>query len=385
VSAPAVAAPATRWSAADEAAMRRALELAELGLATTDPNPRVGCVLTREGRTVGEGWHERAGTPHAEVLALRAAGDQAAGATAYVTLEPCAHFGRTPPCADALVAAGVARVVYAVPDPNPKVNGQGAARLAAAGIVVEAGLLRPEGEAQNPGFLQRLRQGRPWVRLKQAMSVDGRVALASGASRWITGEAARSDVQSWRARSSCILTGSGTVLADDPALNVRVGAEPRRQPLRVVLDSSLRTPTDARLLREPGETLLLAASDAAPAEATVARLQERGARIERVARGARGLDLGAVIERLASLEVNELWIEAGPRLAGAWLDSGLVDEWFVYLAPLVLGSAARPLLELAEPQSIAAARRFEFHDQRAFGPDLRLILRPRREICGRAC
>jgi diaminohydroxyphosphoribosylaminopyrimidine deaminase/5-amino-6-(5-phosphoribosylamino)uracil reductase len=376
----AVARPtAGEFSAADEAAMRRALELAALGLASTDPNPRVGCVLELDGRTVGEGWHERPGLPHAEVLALREAGERAVGATAYVTLEPCAHFGRTPPCADALIAARVARVVYALADPNPRVNGQGAARLAAAGIRVESGLLGPEAEALNPGFLKRLRHGRPWVRLKQAMSLDGRVALASGASRWITGEAARADVQAWRARSSCILTGSGTVLADDPSLSVRTGPLPRRQPLRVVLDSSLRTPPAARLLAEPGATLLFAASDLRGAEAAAARLIGRGARIESVARAAGGLDLAAVLARLANLEVNELWIEAGPRLAGAWLASGLVDEWLLYVAPLALGPAARPLVEIQEPPTLAAALRFELRAIESFGPDLRLSLAPRRE------
>jgi diaminohydroxyphosphoribosylaminopyrimidine deaminase/5-amino-6-(5-phosphoribosylamino)uracil reductase len=373
--------PAGEFSAADEAAMRRALELAARGLASTDPNPRVGCVLELEGRTVGEGWHERPGLPHAEVLALREAGERAVGATAYVTLEPCAHFGRTPPCADALIAARVARVVYALADPNPRVNGQGAARIAAAGIRVESGLLGPEAEALNSGFLKRLRHGRPWVRLKQAMSLDGRVALANGKSRWITGEAARADVQAWRARSSCILTGSGTVLADDPSLNVRIGPLPRRQPLRVVLDSSLRTPPAARLLAEPGETLLFAASDVqgAAAEAAAAQLLGRGARIESVARAAGGLDLSAVLARLANLEVNELWIEAGPRLAGAWLASGFVDEWLLYVAPLALGPAARPLVEIQEPPTLAAALRFELRAIESFGPDLRLSLAPRPE------
>jgi diaminohydroxyphosphoribosylaminopyrimidine deaminase/5-amino-6-(5-phosphoribosylamino)uracil reductase len=371
--------PAPRFSAGDERAMRRALELAARGLATTDPNPRVGCVVVQGDLIVGEGWHERAGEAHAEVHALREAGSRAAGASVYVTLEPCAHFGRTPPCADALLAARVARVVFASDDPNPLVSGRGVARLAAAGIKVEAGLLREEADALNPGFLQRLRLGRPWVRLKQAASLDGRVALASGASRWITGEAARADVQAWRARSSCILTGSGTVLADDPELSVRIGPEPRRQPLRVVLDTSLRTPPEARLLAAPGGLIFTSNGSLHTAAAAAARLSARGARIEPVDEAAGGLDLSAVLRRLAELDMNEVWVEAGPRLAGALLQAELVDEWLLFLAPRVLGPGSLPLLEIPAPPTIAAATHFDLHDVRRFGDDLRLMLRPGRK------
>src|SRR3984885_4037301 len=263
--------------------MTRALELAARGLATTHPNPRVGCVIARDGQIIGEGWHERAGEAHAEVVALGAAGAAAAGASAYVTLEPCSHFGRTPPCADALIRAQIARVVFAIGDPNPRVGGAGALRLRQAGIEVESGLLAREAEELNAGYLSRMRRGRPWVRIKLAMSLDGRTALANGSSRWITGEEARTDVQRWRARSSAVLTGVGTVLADDPRLGVRLPVEeaapPRRQPLRVVLDPQLRTPVAARLFEGGGEVLILTTL-AAPDDARAAELTARGARLE---------------------------------------------------------------------------------------------------------
>ena len=265
----------------DRSAMQRALTLAVRGLETTDPNPRVGCVIAQRGRIIGEGWHERAGEPHAEVAALRAAGSQAAGAAVYVTLEPCSHHGRTPPCVEALIAARVARVVIATDDPNPLVDGKGAAALRAAGIAVESGLLAQEATELNAGFFKRMRSGRPLVRVKLAMSLDGRTALANGESRWITGEAARADVHHWRARSSAILTGVGTVLADDPRLDVRLPGEaggPRRQPLRVVLDTELRTPAAARLFEMPGEVLILTGLTS-PDNARAASLTARGARI----------------------------------------------------------------------------------------------------------
>jgi len=267
----------------DRFAMQRALTLAARGLETTDPNPRVGCVIAQRGRIVGEGWHARAGGNHAEVEALQAAGEAAAGAHVYVTLEPCSHHGRTPPCVEALSAARVARVVYAIGDPNPVVNGRGAAALRAAGIAVETGLMEKEAAELNAGFITRMHTGRPLVRLKLAMSLDGRTALASGVSRWITGEAAREDVQHWRARSSAVLTGIGTVLADDPQLGVRLPAPvpggERRQPLRVVLDAQLRTPVTARLFEPGGEPLILTAVTA-PDDSRAMRLSERGARVE---------------------------------------------------------------------------------------------------------
>ena len=309
----------------DRFAMQRALALAARGLATTQPNPRVGCVIVQRGRVVGEGWHERAGGgARGSAGAARRPAQQAAGATAYVTLEPCNHHGRTPPCVDALIAARVARVVYAVADPNPLVNGRGAAALRAAGITVESGLLEPEAHRRSTwGSFKRMRTGRPWVRVKLAMSLDGRTALANGASQWITGEAAREDVQRWRARSSAILTGVGTVLADDPRLDVRLaeegGPSEPRQPLRVVLDGALRTPPEARLFSTAGEVLILTAvpADDPRWEPRCAALAAQGARIETLPAAADGLALPGVLERLGELEVNELQVEAGATLAGA--------------------------------------------------------------------
>jgi diaminohydroxyphosphoribosylaminopyrimidine deaminase/5-amino-6-(5-phosphoribosylamino)uracil reductase len=358
------------FNAFDRLAMARALELAARGLATTQPNPRVGCVIARDGRIVGEGWHERAGEAHAEVRALAAAGAAAAGASAYVTLEPCSHFGRTPPCADALVSARVAHVVFAIEDPDPRVAGAGALRLRNAGIEVESGLLAAQAEELNVGFFSRLRRRRPWVRIKLAMSLDGRTALASGASRWITGEAARADVQQWRARSSAVLTGIGTVLADDPRLDVRAG-NVRHQPLRVVLDSRLRTPLNARILARPGETLLFSAIDDS---ARRSALELQGARVERFAYSPP--DLGQVLVRLAELEINEVLVEAGPTLAGAFLQAGLADELLLYVAPVLLGPQARALVQLPELTDLAQGRRFTLMNTSAVGSDLRLHLRP---------
>ncbi|HEY8051265.1 MAG TPA: bifunctional diaminohydroxyphosphoribosylaminopyrimidine deaminase/5-amino-6-(5-phosphoribosylamino)uracil reductase RibD [Steroidobacteraceae bacterium] len=364
----------------DRFAMQRALTLAARGLESTDPNPRVGCVIAQRGRVVGEGWHERAGEAHAEVAALRVAGAQAAGATVYVTLEPCSHHGRTPPCTDALIAARVARVVYSIADPNPLVNGQGAGLLRAAGITVEAGLLADEARELNAGFIQRMQRGRPLVRVKLAMSLDGRTALDNGASRWITGEAAREDVQHWRARSSAVLTGIGTVLADDPRLDVRLADEvpgrPRRQPLRVVLDARLRTPADARLFASGGEVLILTALDTAD-DARAAELTERGARIESLPAVAGRLALTTVIERLGELEANEVLVEAGPTLVGALLHASLVDELLVYVAPILLGPTARALVELPQLREITDAPAFSLIDTSQVGEDVRLRLRPR--------
>ena len=366
----------------DRTAMQRALELAARGLTTTQPNPRVGCVIARKGRVLAEGWHERAGESHAEVAALGAAGAEAAGATAYVTLEPCSHHGRTPPCVDALIAAKVARVVYAVADPNPQVSGRGAARLREAGIAVEAGLLESEAAELNAGFLKRMRTGRPWVRVKLAASLDGRTALANGASRWISGAAARQDVQHWRARSSAILTGTGTVLADDPRLDVRLPGEAggeRRQPLRVVLDSSLRTPPEARLFSVAGEVLIVTAVPATDPrwEPRCAALAARGARIETLPAVNERVPLPAVLERLGELETNELQVEAGPTLAGELLRQGLADELLLYLAPKLLGPTARPLLAFPELTELDAAPSFAIAEVARVGDDLRLRLKPR--------
>jgi diaminohydroxyphosphoribosylaminopyrimidine deaminase / 5-amino-6-(5-phosphoribosylamino)uracil reductase len=356
----------------DSRYLRRALELAARGLYTTDPNPRVGCVLVRAERVVGEGWHERAGEAHAEVNALRAAGDAAAGATAYVTLEPCAHTGRTPPCTQALIDARFARVVYAIGDPNP-LSGAGAAVLRAAGIEVQADVLAPEARALNPGFFKRMRAGLPWVRVKLAASLDGRTALANGASRWVTAPAARQDAQRFRARSSVVLSGSGTVLADDPALNVRIeGAT--RQPLRVLLDSELRVPPTARMFDREGPALVFTASEDGVRRA---ELERRGVRVETVARSAQGgLELAAVLRRLGQLEANEIWVEAGAHLVGALLQSRLVDEFIVYLAPSLLGPTARPLVELPEISQLEQRMRLEFSECKPVGPDLRLTAVP---------
>jgi len=355
------------FSATDERMMSRALALAERGLFTTQPNPRVGCVIAHGDTVVGEGWHVRAGEPHAEPIALRAAGERARGATAYVTLEPCAHHGRTPPCADALIEAGIARVVAATSDPNPKAVG-GLERLRAAGIEVAVGLKEREARALNVGFFSRIERGRPWVRVKIAASLDGRTALANGESKWITSTAARDDVQRWRARSSAILTGIGTELADDPRLTVRLDAD-HVAPLRVVLDSTLRTPADSHVLDGGVPTLIIHARDAKPSD-------RRFAHVELLAvDGENGrLDLAAVLAELARREVNELQIEAGPILSGAFLAAGLVDELLLYLAPTLLGDTAQPMARLPALPALAAAATMTLVEQSTCGPDLRLRL-----------
>lgn len=359
------------FSVDDRRHMARAIHLAWRGLYTTDPNPRVGCVLFRDGTVVGEGWHERAGGPHAEVHALQAAGDAARGATAYVTLEPCSHHGRTAPCADALVDAGVARVVAATVDPNPRVAGQGLERLRQAGIEVASGLLEGEAEALNPGFFQRQRAGRPYLRCKLAMGLDGRTAMASGESQWITGEAARTDVHRLRARSSAIMTGIGTVLADDPSMNVRLegdGAEVRH-PLRVVLDPRLSMPESARMLSLPGETLVVTAADDPKQQA---RLEAAGAQVMRLAGGPDRIDLHAVMGELAAREVNEVLLETGATLSGAVLQAGLIDELVVYMAPLLMGDGARGLFHLPGLERMADRVPLEIADIRAVGRDWRI-------------
>ncbi len=369
------------FSDLDHQYMGRALVLARRGLYTTDPNPRVGCVLVRDGAVVGEGWHVRAGEGHAEVNALRQAGERARGATAYVTLEPCSHHGRTPPCADTLVNAGIARMVCAMVDPNPAVAGRGLERLRSAGVEVHSGLLEAQARALNPGFIKRMEQGRPWVRLKLAMSLDGRTAMASGESQWITGPAARADVQRLRARSSAILTGIDSVLHDDSSLTVRadeLGLAPvqaeqivQRQPLRVVLDSQLRLPSAAKLLSQPGRTLVVTL---AQDETRAAALRAAGAEVVRRDDRER-IDLAGVIEYLAQAEqCNELLVECGARLAGAFVAAGLVDELVVYMAPKLLGSAARPLLELPL-ERMAQQVPLELVELRHLGADLRLTWR----------
>ncbi len=360
----------SEWLSDDYRYMARALMLAQRGLYGTDPNPRVGCVLVKDGMIVGEGWHQRAGDPHAEVNALDTASDRARGATAYVTLEPCCHYGRTPPCTDALLNAGIARLVAAMSDPNPQVAGKGLTILRDAGVTVECGLLEVEARALNPGFIQRMTQGRPWVRVKLAMSLDGRTALASGESRWLTGEAARQDAQRLRARASAVLTGSGTLLADDPSLNVRL-PETTRQPLRVILDTELRTPPTAKILRLPGSVLIFtAAADPAAQELLLAA----GAEIVVMPRAERGLNLRSVMAELARRECNELQVECGPTLAGALLQAGLVDELVIYMAPLLLGNRARGLFQLPELTRMQERRELEILETRAVGRDWRLTL-----------
>lgn len=361
------------FRAEDRQHMARALQLAARGLETTHPNPRVGCVIVAGSTVVGEGWHARAGGPHAEADALARAGTAARGATAYVTLEPCCHEGRTPACTTGLIAAGVARVIYAAGDPNPRVNGGGARALESAGIAVHGGLLAAESEKLNAGFMQRMRRGWPLVRSKIAASLDGRTALADGSSQWLTEAAAREDVQRWRARSDVILTGVGTVLADDPALNVRAAADVAPlQPLRVVLDSAFRTPPTARILNKPGKVLLLGAGGRERREALTAR----GAEVEAAALVAGRLDLAAVLRRLGEREINEVWVEAGATLNGALLAAGLIDELVVYLAASVLGSNARGMFDLEPLASLDVRPRFRLQNVRQVGEDLRLIYTP---------
>lgn len=357
-------------NATDLRHLQDALSLARQGLNTTAPNPRVGSVIVRDGRVIGRGYHAKAGEPHAEILALRDAGD-ARGATVYVTLEPCSHHGRTPPCSDALIRAGVARVVVAMQDPNPKVAGQGLARLRDAGIEVQCGLLETEARALNPGFIKRMQQGLPWLRLKLAMSLDGRTAMASGESQWITGEAARADVQQLRARSCAILTGIGTALADDPALTVRL-AGTERQPLRVVVDSRLRLPPTAKLLQQPGATLVVTASDNTERRAA---LEQAGAEVAVLPGPARQVDLRATLQLLAERHCNEVMVEAGSALGGALWQAGLVDALTVYMAPTLLGSAAQPLLELPFAR-MAQQQRLLIDAITAVGDDWRIDARP---------
>ncbi|GEK72193.1 MULTISPECIES: bifunctional diaminohydroxyphosphoribosylaminopyrimidine deaminase/5-amino-6-(5-phosphoribosylamino)uracil reductase RibD [Halomonas] len=367
-----------------ESWMARALVLARRGLYTTDPNPRVGCVLVKDGRRVGEGWHQRAGEPHAEVHALRDAGEAARGATAYVTLEPCSHHGRTGPCAEALVEAGVAKVVVAMRDPNPLVAGNGIARLRAAGIEVEVGLLEAQARALNPGFVSRMAAGRPFVRLKMAMSLDGRTAMRSGESQWITGPRARCQVQRLRARSSAVITGVESVIFDNSRLTLRADqlelpdaeAIAARQPLRVVVDSRLRLPEAAACLREPGRTLV-ATVDGHDAERR-ARLEAAGAEVLALPAGKDGrVDLAALLGHLAEREaVNEALLETGATLAGAMLDAGLVDEMQLFVAPTLLGGEARPLFALPGLETMAERKPLEILDIRAVGRDWRITARP---------
>ncbi|MDD3610070.1 MAG: bifunctional diaminohydroxyphosphoribosylaminopyrimidine deaminase/5-amino-6-(5-phosphoribosylamino)uracil reductase RibD [Halothiobacillaceae bacterium] len=361
--------------------MARALQLAHHGLYTTDPNPRVGCIIVRDGVVVGEGFHARAGEPHAEVHALNAAGERSRGATAYVTLEPCSHHGRTPPCAPRLAAAGVTRVVTAMEDPNPKVAGRGHALLREAGVEVLTGVLEAEAQALNEGFVKRMRTGRPLVRVKLGASLDARTALADGASQWITGPAARADVQRLRARSSLVLSSARTVREDGARLDVRLsaadlgGEDPVRQPVRLVLDREGRLGPDLPLFDSPAPVWV--AVDAALEESVRARLAGTAAQVLALPVTGGRFDLPALLDALGAREINELLVEAGPRLAGAFLAAQLVDELVLYVAPTLLGDAARPLAVLPGPAQLAQRLNWRWADVRQVGDDLRLTLRPR--------
>jgi diaminohydroxyphosphoribosylaminopyrimidine deaminase/5-amino-6-(5-phosphoribosylamino)uracil reductase len=351
----------------DHECMALALRLARKGLATTHPNPRVGCVITANGEIVGRGWHERAGEAHAEVQALREAGGRSDGGTAYVTLEPCSHSGRTPPCVDALIAAGISRVVFAVEDPNPAVNGAGMRRLRKAGIEVQSGLMLAQAEALNCGFLKRMRHQRPWVRIKLAQSVDGHIALANGSSQWISGPESRADVQNWRARSDAVLTGIGTVLSDNPSLNVRTQKD-ARQPARVIVDSHWRMPAGARMLGLPGKTII-AGLDARPVPDTLAE-----AAAECLVLPARegSVDLLALLAELAQREINEVQVEAGGKLCGALLQQDLVDEVLIYQAPILLGGGAISPFAAPHLDNMDDRVHLKWVDSRRIGRDLRL-------------
>lgn len=359
----------TDFTALDHQHMAHALRLAERAAYTARPNPMVGCVIARDEVVVGEGWHQRTGGPHAEVFALRQAGEQARGATAYVTLEPCAHHGRTPPCALALIEAGVSRVVAAMRDPFPKVDGGGFVLLREAGIAVAEGLMAAQARELNQGFLSRIERGRPWVRVKLAASLDGRTAMADGRSKWITGPAAREDVQHWRARAGAILTGAATVLADDPMLTVRLTDTEVLPPLRVVLDARLRSLDCARVREGGAPTLYLHDAAVRPPEAADAEFASVPSHDGR-------LDLGAVLALLAERGINEVHTEAGATLAGALLAGGWVDELLLYQAPTLLGEHGRPLLSGLGIHAMDDQRRMRVVDQRQVGGDLRLLLRP---------
>lgn len=356
--------------------MAEALRLAAQGMNTTRPNPRVGCVLVKAGVCVGRGWHQRAGESHAEVHALRQAGKQAQGATAYVTLEPCSHQGKTPPCANALIEAGVTRVVAAMQDPNPLVAGRGLQALQAAGITVQSGLCETQARELNVGFVQRMERGLPFVRVKMGMSLDGGTALKNGVSQWITSPQSRADVQRLRARSCAILTGIGTVLADDPSLNVRLPPAhiegPVPEPLRVVLDSAWRIPLSAKMLRLPGKVIVYGSESAQPQRR--AALQQSGLETQTIAQRDSGLDLSAVLRDLAARGINEVLVEAGATLAGALVQEGLVNELVLYQAPRLLGDSARGAFALGELTELNQAGPMRVVDLRQIGPDSRITM-----------
>ena len=372
--------------------MAKAIQLAKKGRYTTHPNPRVGCIITKNKQIIAEGFHQRAGQPHAEINALDALNQSgeialARGATAYVTLEPCSHTGKTPPCANALIDAGISRVVIAMQDPNPRVAGQGIARLKAAGIEVKVGVLEQQARALNPGFIKRMEQGLPWVRVKLAMSLDGRTAMASGESQWITAEQARADVQRYRAQADAILTGIGTLLADDPSLNVRLSASDLeiegevRQPARVILDSQLQTPRDAKLLGLPGETIIMVSTATfahSDKSKKIKALQSKGIQILPIetnkSNNKGSLSLPAVLKALAKQQINEVHVEAGATLCGSLIQQRLADEVILYMAPIFMGSDARGLLNLPGLDKMQDKITLNINDIRAIGKDWRITI-----------
>lgn len=364
----------SEFSHADHEHMGEALRLAEKGLYTTDPNPRVGAVVVKDGKVIGRGFHKRAGEAHAEILALQEAGAAAKAATLYVTLEPCAHEGKTPPCADAVVKAGVARVVAAMTDPNPEVAGKGFEKLKAAGIAVAEGLMSAQSKALNPGFISRMTRGRPWVRSKLAASMDGRTALDNGESKWISCDASREDVHRWRARSSAVLTGIGTLLADDPTFTVRLPGE-WRQPKKIIVDTNLSTPVDANVFKLNPDLVFIATGVDDPEEQEA--LNAIGANIQVFPERRGFMDLKSILETMAELECNEVLMEAGAGMNGALLEAGLLDELILYVCPSLLGDKARGMFSLAGISSMNQRRELEIVDARMFDRDLRLILRPK--------
>ncbi len=351
--------------------MAQALRLAERGLYTATPNPRVGCVIVRDGEVAGTGWHERAGGPHAEVVALQAAGGRARGATAYISLEPCHHHGRTPPCDAALIGAGIVRVVAAMHDPDPRTAGRGLEHLRRAGIDAVAGIMETAARELNSGFVSRTTRGRPWVRMKIAASLDGKTALNNGKSQWITGETARRDGHHWRARACAVLTGIGTVRDDDPQLTVREVDTPR-QPLRVVIDSRLEIPLTARILAGGGVLIACAVAD----ETKRARLQDHGAEVVAIPNRAGKVELPALMQELGRRGINELHVEAGCKLNGSLISEGCVDEFLLYLAPHLLGDRARGMADLPELTDLDGRRALKIIDVRAIGDDIRIVARP---------
>lgn len=359
------------FSTFDYQCMANALQLARLGLKSSHPNPRVGCIISLDGKMVGSGWHKKTGEPHAEINALRDAGDKTAGATAYVTLEPCSHHGRTPPCVEALINAKITRVVFAIEDPNPDVNGNGCQRLIDAGIEVQSGLMAAQAEELNAGFLKRMSQGRPWVRIKLAQSLDGHIGLANGESQWISGPEARADVQNWRARADVILTGIGTVLADDPSLNLR-NDKNARQPMRVIVDSHWRTPANARLLGLPGKVLIAGLTEIPVPES----LTETSAECLGLPASEGRVDIRVLLAELAQRGCNEVQVEAGATLCGTLIQQRLVDELLIYQAPIILGGGAVSPFAAPRLDNMQDRVHLEWMDSRRIGQDQRLRLKP---------